>query len=318
MAISRAEAEEPISHEFTIRRWTTDDGLPQNRISSLAQTPEGYLWLGTWFGVVRFDGLHFTVFNQYNTPALANDAVNALAATPDGSLWIGTHGGLVRYHDGEWTRFTAEMGLREQSIWELLVDPAGKLWIRGEDVGEFPAGPFVRVREDVPSHALMVLPNGDAVVVTSQGPAPLSGVKTWEELLKGGRNKAFDLESGIGRPSYPTDSWPCRTIAGEGEDWFLWASSTWIWEVGNDVEQRSGWARCVWERITPEVFPEFLYRQKNGAIWGWFHKGGLRRFSRFNGAAFEFVRLLEGEQQPAVNALLDDREGNLWAATDGG
>ena len=74
--------------DFSIRRWTVDDGLPQNRISKIAQTEDGYLWLGTWFGLVRFDGVQFTLFNRYNTPALRTDAVNALAAGPDGALWV--------------------------------------------------------------------------------------------------------------------------------------------------------------------------------------------------------------------------------------
>ena len=61
---------------FRIKRWTTDEGLPQNRASCLKQTKTGYLWIGTWFGLVRFDGMRFTVFNKFNTPELVNDAIN--------------------------------------------------------------------------------------------------------------------------------------------------------------------------------------------------------------------------------------------------
>jgi ligand-binding sensor domain-containing protein len=62
-----------------VTRWTTDQGLPQNRISCLKQTRDGYLWLGTWFGLARFDGARFTVFDKFNTPELVNDAINAVA-----------------------------------------------------------------------------------------------------------------------------------------------------------------------------------------------------------------------------------------------
>src|ERR1041384_5676070 len=74
---------------FTIHASTVDDGLPQNRVSALAQTPDGYLWVGTWFGLARFDGVRFTPFNHYNTQELESDAINALAVGPDGALWIG-------------------------------------------------------------------------------------------------------------------------------------------------------------------------------------------------------------------------------------
>ena len=72
---------------YRVTRWTTDQGLPQNRISCLKQTRDGYLWLGTWFGLARFDGVRFTVFDKFNTPELVNDAINALAKDTDGTLW---------------------------------------------------------------------------------------------------------------------------------------------------------------------------------------------------------------------------------------
>ena len=64
---------------YRVRRWMTEQGLPQNRISSLQQTRDGYLWIGTWFGVARFDGVRFTVFDKFNTPELLDDTINALA-----------------------------------------------------------------------------------------------------------------------------------------------------------------------------------------------------------------------------------------------
>ena len=54
------------------------------------QTREGYIWLGTWGGLARFDGVRFTIFNRANTPALGDSRITALAEGADGSLWIGT------------------------------------------------------------------------------------------------------------------------------------------------------------------------------------------------------------------------------------
>lgn len=82
--------------KFALRRWTVEDGLPQQSVQCLLQTRDGYLWCGTWFGLARFDGAQFTVFDRRNTPAFAEDeTVTALAEDADGRLWIGTKRGLV-------------------------------------------------------------------------------------------------------------------------------------------------------------------------------------------------------------------------------
>ena len=68
---------------YQLKRWTSEDGLPQNRISCLEQTSDGYLWIGTWYGLTRFDGLHFTVFTKFDTPALMDrGSTSSLNARP--------------------------------------------------------------------------------------------------------------------------------------------------------------------------------------------------------------------------------------------
>ncbi|HMJ91495.1 MAG TPA: two-component regulator propeller domain-containing protein, partial [Candidatus Acidoferrum sp.] len=92
---------------FTVRVWETDDGLPQSSVLALAQTPDGYLWLGTLNGLVRFDGLRFDVFDPGNTPALEDSRVVKLSVASDGALWIKTESdGTVRLHGGQFSRET--------------------------------------------------------------------------------------------------------------------------------------------------------------------------------------------------------------------
>ena len=86
--------------QFPRRSWQTPEGLPQNSVQSLAQTPDGYLWGGTWEGLVRFDGVRFTVFDLINTPALQARSIRCLATDPTGTLWIGTDVGLTRMTRG--------------------------------------------------------------------------------------------------------------------------------------------------------------------------------------------------------------------------
>ncbi|MBA3670619.1 MAG: hypothetical protein H0W68_01175, partial [Gemmatimonadaceae bacterium] len=91
--------------QYVHESWQTRDGLPQNSVYALAQTPDGYLWLGTMGGLVRFDGVRFTLFNSANTPALRTNDVRTLFVDRAGTLWVGTYGGgTSSYRDG---RFSA-------------------------------------------------------------------------------------------------------------------------------------------------------------------------------------------------------------------
>src|SRR5260221_14624563 len=74
--------------QYSVRIWQTDDGLPQNSVYAIAQTPDGYLWVGTHEGLARFDGIHFTVFDDPAAPELRRGWITALCTTKDGSLWI--------------------------------------------------------------------------------------------------------------------------------------------------------------------------------------------------------------------------------------
>src|SRR5688500_10566961 len=86
--------------------WQIEDGLPQNTIRAIRQTRDGYLWLATEEGLVRFDGVRFAVFDPVNTPEMPVSFVNTIFEDDAGVLWIGTGGGgLVRLQDGRFTAY---------------------------------------------------------------------------------------------------------------------------------------------------------------------------------------------------------------------
>jgi ligand-binding sensor domain-containing protein len=116
--------------QYRVDRWTTDDGLPQNSINSLVQTRDGYLWLTTNDGLVRFDGVRFTVFNKANTSAFFSNRLGFLHEDQSGRLWIYTEGGgLVRYENGSFTPTIkpGDPSLRIQS--NLLDDGQGGIFL---------------------------------------------------------------------------------------------------------------------------------------------------------------------------------------------
>ena len=91
--------------------WSTEDGLPQNSVHQILQTPDGFLWLSTEAGIARFDGVTFKTFSHTNEPAFVSDDACCLATTPNGDLWIGTPDGLVRYRNQHFHRFDKKDGL---------------------------------------------------------------------------------------------------------------------------------------------------------------------------------------------------------------
>jgi signal transduction histidine kinase/ligand-binding sensor domain-containing protein len=107
---------------FGRQTWVMENGLPQNTVQVLAQTRDGFIWLGTEVGLVRFDGNAFVVFDQNSKPALPGNDIQCLLATDDGALWIGTSDGLARFQNGSVTTVTTENGLPGNSIRSLRPD----------------------------------------------------------------------------------------------------------------------------------------------------------------------------------------------------
>jgi len=85
--------------------WTADSGLPSSSVTAVTQTPDGYLWVGTYNGLTRFDGVRFVTFDPANTPALAHARVRKLSVDAQGTLWINTYdGSMTSLRDGIFTR----------------------------------------------------------------------------------------------------------------------------------------------------------------------------------------------------------------------
>ena len=79
----------PLLPNYFTRIWQTEDGLPDNAVTAIVQTREGYLWFGTYGGLARFDGASFTVFDNNNTPEMHSSRVTSLFEDAAGNLWIG-------------------------------------------------------------------------------------------------------------------------------------------------------------------------------------------------------------------------------------
>jgi signal transduction histidine kinase/ligand-binding sensor domain-containing protein len=98
--------------QYRLDHWTADNGLPQNSVRDIVQTRDGYLWLTTFDGLVRFDGVRFTVFNKSNSPGILTNRFVSLYEDGQGDLWASTeNSGLTRLHQGRFTTYTTKDGL---------------------------------------------------------------------------------------------------------------------------------------------------------------------------------------------------------------
>lgn len=120
--------------QYRFDSWTADTGLPQNSVLAIHQTRDGYLWLATSGGLVRFDGVRFTVFNKGNSPGITSNRFNCFYEDAEGALWIGTeNGGVTRYARGVFTTYTTENGLPNNFVRGITGDEAGRLWVLSAD-----------------------------------------------------------------------------------------------------------------------------------------------------------------------------------------
>ena len=299
-AATEAESGARPEQPYRVTRWTTDQGLPQNRISCLKQTRDGYLWLGTWFGLARFDGVRFTVFDKFNTPELVNDAINAVAEDTDGTLWIATADGLVSYRDHHFHRFTTADGLPDQKVWRLAAWRSGGVWLQaGNSVTRLERGKFSRVWEmpfyqDTSIQALKEGADGWLHIITEHAWLTLS--PNANELRTNQVAESSDRVWLAGLPSKQSGS---------------------FWVGTQQGLQR--WNRRGWETIEADELGQrpvdFIYEDRSTNLWVNTKPGGIFRQDRTRWAAIDL-----GDQGAPMSTtcMEEDREGNLWLGTEQG
>src|SRR5258707_14896322 len=115
-------------NQYAHTAWKVRDGFTKGAIPSIAQTPDGYLWLGTDFGLLRFDGVRAVPWQPPHGEQLPSNLVVSLLVAHDGTLWIGTWRGLASWKDGKLTQYPE---LANQAIFRVLEDREGTVWVGG-------------------------------------------------------------------------------------------------------------------------------------------------------------------------------------------
>ena len=300
VCISQAWALDPHKAltQYSRTVWRQEDGLPQDTIREIAQTTDGYLWLGTDEGLVRFDGYDFVVFNKYQAHLPAN-SITTLAAGPDGSLWIGTASGLTRYHDKQFTTYTTKDGLPDDSIADICVDHTGAVWVvAGVDLARFDNGRFTvfRADQEIPVTTVRIVYEDRRHVLWVGG---VNGIVKREE------NRFVPI---LDRKEL-TGEFVTQMVDDERGD--LWIAGS----LGLLVRSPDGKVRHYDTNDgLPDVFIRSLWRDRDGNVWAGTNSGLARlrnnRFTTMSGPG--------GRDRDQVRCLFEDREGNLWVGTNTG
>ena len=283
--------------EFLIRNWTREDGMPGNTVTAVAQTPEGYLWVGTLDGLARFDGVRFVPIELQKSAGLSDPAIFFLQTDRAGNLWIGTiDGHLIRYRNGAITSYVPPSHeTPERYIRWIAEDKTGGIWaLNGAGtLNRLGDGRFEK-EADSP----------DMIVLVSDAKG-----RVW--TAGGGRLSVSD-----GGPLTPVHD--VRAESGFKPECLAPARQAGCWVAGNGFVRRFENSSVLETRPVaqwdPAAFSGFL-EDRDGSLWLASYGGGIKVLDKADG----LTRLTreEGLRSNLVRCLFEDREGNIWAGLEG-
>lgn len=286
---------------FSFRSWQRADGLPQNAVRALAQTPDGYLWIGSDDGVTRFDGVRFASFGTRE--GLRVNRVRTLFADARGALWIGTESaGLACFAAGGFTATTAKDGLASDAVNAFAEDLEHRLWVGTEGglsvlhqglpvalagAAEFERAPVQALFRDRDG-GMWIGARGVGVFSWSQGRSQRVAEASLDDLLRDPHALLVDRAG--------------RLWIGAGDDFVL-------------CRDGREWRRYRIPRHLARPYVTSLVEQPDGSIWAGSVSEGLFHFKE---GRLEAVNASSGLSESAVEALLVDQDGRLWVGTGAG
>ncbi len=286
---------------FTFRKWQREEGLPQNFVRALAQTQDGYLWIGSDAGVSRFDGVRFVSFGL--AEGFQVGPVQAMLGDKSGALWIGSMGkGLGRWQNRQFTAYDTNDGLPSDSVNTLAEDGAGRIWIGTE------TGLAVFDQRRVHTVALPGALSGKPITSLfsdRQGTLWIGlrgeGLFTWQD------GRIFPVTSSIF--DRQLKDLHCLLVDHEGRVWVGAGEASVLYREGKQ------WRRYSFPRRLARNYVSSLAEDGDGTVWAGSSSDGLFQFRHGKLVA---VNAGSGLSDNLVETLLADREGKLWVGTHGG
>lgn len=345
-----SQAGERYTHSggCVVENWQLEQGLPQISVTSIAQTKDGYLWVGTFNGLARFDGVHFTVFDEGNSPGLTSSGITHLAADEEGALWIVTvTGSLVRWAAGRFEEVLTEEALLPSGDVCFLHDSTGQLFlldhtdqVRQIEHGHVLAADVADRSWSLPASSLLFDEGGGSWVVrqgiataSSRTPFPIwagSGDATNRtdlvvDAATPSRSGGFWVIAGRGIHRLHHDRLSARLAElpsgisrlgslredGQGN---LWAGA---WGMGVfRLDAQGAWQHFRAGQGLSDNYVNCLFSDREGSLWVGTGQGGLYRFGSRPFQVYDTAESSQGGN--AVTSVTQDRQGRLWFGVNGG
>ncbi|MEI8005410.1 MAG: two-component regulator propeller domain-containing protein [Bacteroidota bacterium] len=290
-----------LKKDYSLRVWTSDNGLPVNSIRAIAQTSDGFIWLGTEEGLVRFDGISFFTFDPSNNPNFADKDVQSLYIFSDSSMVAGFyHGDLVSYKKLQFIRlFNRELNWIK-SIQCLSEDPGKGLWFGTYGLGLGHLGYDGKMTFTTDKNGL---PNDFVQAILKDKDSSLwIGTRFGLCHLKNGVLKVYSTRDGL---SYNDIRSLCFDREGR-----LWIGTNGggisIFSEGK-FSRFSAFGKAFSQNILS------LFRESGGGIWIGTNSGlYLVKEGRVSG-----ITSSEGLSGNIISSIYEDREHTIWAGTEG-
>ncbi|MBB2206220.1 diguanylate cyclase [Gluconacetobacter takamatsuzukensis] len=299
---ARAAVPPPPLANYVLDHWSTRDGLPQNSIRDIAQTPDGRLWFATWEGLASYDGIEFTVYDRGSRVPLLDNGIGTIVTDAAGTLWFSDSRGNIGRHaaDGSWRLWPHPAHAPSIIVQSLQIGPTGRLWMlyEGNGLGSMTAdGAFQYVR-----------------------PPPKS------PLLNLYRRMAFDSTGALWLGTYDgvvvqdargqVHTAPAAWHLPHGLAWPYRAPDGTFWIVAGSRIFRIGAAGATLQYDLHEIGRiTALIQDRHGALWAGTEGHGVLRLSAAG------IERLPDTMAPAsgrILSLMEDSEGSLWVGSNGG
>jgi len=288
------------SPEFVVTTWRMQQGLPSDRVRGVLQTRDGYLWVATFNGAARFDGVRFRVFNDANTPALRNSLVNCLFEDTEGRLWLGSDTGEITWRDEAGFHALAVTNNWTSSPIDRLVQGGdGTLWILNRDG-------FILCVRNLRSAGVLgdtAGPLYSDVVCDREG--QVWAVQYGGVLVRLADGKAVRADD----TPKPTRSYRTVAAARQGGLWVRDGNRLRRWRQGKWVEDRGNHPWVTQQAVV-------LYETSSGEVWAGTRDDGA--FMVASDGSEHHINRATGLAHDLVSSISEDREGNLWIGSDAG
>lgn len=291
----------PAAPDYFTRTWQVEQGLPQNKVTDVVQARDGYLWVGTYNGLARFDGVRFTVFDDNNTPELRSSRITSLYEPPDGTLWIGTESGEVsQYKDGHFAAVPLHANWSGGKIYAISSDESGDVWLMNE------TGELARVRDGrvlVPSSGIIA-----KVVALSRAASGQIWINRDGKvsLLKRGQLLPVDFAATT------NETYPYVQGIAASRDGGLWVACDGRIKKWRDGKWAADLGPAPWGL---NIVANFLETSAGALAGGVVSDGLWLVFPNQTNTPTQHFNHIHGLPSDWVTSLWEDREKNLWCGT---